>query len=127
MANVFISHRSADDLLAQRLAAEIGAAGHRVWLDDFEINIGDSITERISDGLAGANYLVLCYSSHGMSPWLNREWMSSLERQLSGKGIKILPVVLSGGKPPVILADIRYADLVGDWTKGVSELLRAIR
>jgi hypothetical protein len=41
--------------------------------------------------------------------------------------VKLLPVRLTGGKPPAILADIRYADLVADWTKGFAELTRAIR
>jgi hypothetical protein len=53
--------------------------------------------------------------------------MSSLARQLSGQSIKVLPVVLTGGQLPAILADIKHADLVEDWAKGISELLRAIK
>lgn len=40
---------------------------------------------------------------------------------------KLLPVRLTGGDPPAILADIKYADLVTSWTRGVADLLRAIR
>lgn len=127
MSNVFISHRKQDADLAKRLAQEIANAGHQVWLDEWEIGIGDSIVERIDQGLAGAAYLVLCYSAAGMSPWVDREWMSTLHRQLSGHAVKVLPVLLSGsGQPPAILADIKYANLVADWDKGVAELLRAI-
>jgi hypothetical protein len=50
-----------------------------------------------------------------------------LARQLSGYGVKVLPVRLSGGMPPAILADIKYADLVKDWSRGITELLRAMR
>lgn len=127
MANVFLSHRKADAAEAERLAQELKAAGHQVWFDEWEINIGDSIVERINQGLEGATYLVLCYSSSGMSGWVNREWMSALARQLEGKGVKILPVLLTGGKAPAILADIKHAELVDDWDKGVQALLRAIR
>src|SRR4051812_14840792 len=128
MANVFISHRKADDAEAERLADEVRRAGHDVWLDVWEIGIGDSIVSRMNEGLTGAAYLVLCYSSSGvLAPWIGSEWMSSLARQLSGHGIKILPVRLTGGDPPAILADIRYADLVADWSTGVRELLNAIR
>lgn len=127
MPNVFISHRKTDAQLAEQLAAEVRDVGHEVWFDEWKINLGDSIVERIDQGLEGSNYLVLCYSSSGMSDWVNREWMSALARQLSGHGVKVLPLLLTGGKPPAILADIKYADLTQDWSKGVSELLRAIR
>jgi hypothetical protein len=128
MANVFISHRGADVEEAEKLAAEIRSHGHKVWLDEWEIDIGDSLVEKIDSGLAGATYLVLCYSSSGVSaPWVSREWQSFLAKQLNGHGVKILPVLLTGGRPPAILEDIRYADLVKDWNRGMIELLRAIR
>ena len=128
MANVFISHRGSDTQEAERLAGEIRAAGHQVWLDEWNIGLGDSIVERMDEGLAGATYVVVCYSASGVtSPWMGREWMAALARQLNGYGVKLLPVRLTGGDPPAILADIKYADLVKDWSKGLSELLRAIK
>lgn len=128
MANLFISHRKNDDLEAKRLANELRSANHQVWLDEWNIMLGDSIIERMNEGLEGATYVIVCYSSSGVtSPWMSREWMSALTRQLNGCNIKILPVLLTGGSPPAILADLKYADLVKDWNKGVSELLRAIK
>ncbi len=127
MAHVFISHRKTDAELAEKLGTEIRNAGHEVWFDEWKIDVGDSIVERVNEGLERLNYLVLCYSASEMSPWVNQEWMSVLARQLSGHGVKILPVLLSGGKPPAILADIKYADLTKDWSKGLSDLLRAIK
>lgn len=128
MANVFISHRGGDAPVAERLAEQIRSAGHQVWFDEWEVNIGDSIVGRMNEGLGGSAYLVLCYSSEGvMAPWIGREWMSALARQMDGHDVKILPALLTGGSPPAILADIKYADLVADWERGVKQLLRAIR
>lgn len=128
MAKVFISHRKADDVEAERLSTELQNAGHQVWLDEWVINVGDSIVGRMNEGLEEAAYVVLCYSSSGVtSPWISQEWMASLARQLNGCNIKILPVRLTGGDPPAILAGTKYADLVADWAKGVRDLLRAIR
>jgi hypothetical protein len=128
MANVFISHRRSDSAAAEKLAERIKSSGHQVWFDEWEINIGDSIVGRMNEGLEGAAYLVLGYSSDGvMAPWISREWLSALARQLDGHHVKILPVLLTGGLPPAILADIKYADLVGDWETGMKQLLRAIR
>lgn len=128
MANVFISHRGSDTAEAERIATAIRAAGHEVRLDEWELVIGDSVVEWMERGLAGATYVVVCYSDQGVTvPWMGREWMSALARQLNGHGVKLLPVRLTGGEPPALLADIKYADLVKDWPGGVAQLLKAIR
>ena len=125
---VFISHRGEDAILAKKLAEEVRRAGFEVWLDEWNIRMGDSIVKRINSGLEDVRYLILCYSESGvLSPWMSREWMSALARQLNGHGINVLPVRLSGGSAPAIMADIRYADLVRDWSRGVKDLLRAMR
>lgn len=126
MANVFISHRGTDTVLAEKLAADIQAAGHKVWLDTWEITIGDQIVERMNQGLTGSAYLILCYSVSGMAPWMNIEWTSALARQLNGDGVKILPARLSGTDAPAILAGTKYADLIKNWSQGVTGLLKAI-
>jgi hypothetical protein len=127
VANVFISHRGTDSQDAERLAQELRARGHDVWLDVWKIDIGDSIVEKINEGLMDASHVILCYSAAGtLAPWMGREWMSTLARQLNGVIVRLLPVRLTGGEPPAILADIKYADLVADWTTGVDTLCRRI-
>ena len=128
MANVFISHRKSDDSLAEKLAEEVRRDGHQVWFDEWEISVGDSILGRMNEGLEGAAFVVLCYSASGVaSPYILREWLPTLDRQLRGHPVKILPVILTGDIPPAILADIKPADLSRDWDEGVRQLLRAIR
>jgi hypothetical protein len=128
MVNVFISHRGSDLAPTERLAKDIERAGHTVWLDEWVIDVGDSIVRRIDEGLSGAAYLVLCYSDAGvMSPWIGREWMSALHRQLEGHDVRILPAMLTGDEAPAILADIRAADLRTDWDAGLARLLKSIR
>ncbi len=128
MAKVFISHRTADMGLATRLANEIKAVGHDVWHDEWEVELGDSILGKMGRGIRDAKYLVLCYSTLGVdAPWTAEEWESFRTRQLNGQDVKLLPVKLSGGDPPAILAHLKYADLVRDWTGGVAQLLRALR
>ncbi|MFF2392277.1 toll/interleukin-1 receptor domain-containing protein [Nocardia sp. NPDC058114] len=128
MSNVFVSHRGADSVAAERLANDLRDRGHTVWLDVWMIGVGDSIVAKINEGLAGTTYLVLGYSAAGsVSPWMSQEWMSALARQLDGADIKVLPVRLTGGEPPAILAGIKYADLVADWTAGIDALCAAMR
>jgi hypothetical protein len=127
MAVVFISYRTADAKKASRLAEEIRSRGHEVWIDQTRIGLGDSIVGRMEEGLADAAYLVVCFSSVGIkSPWMSREWMSGLARQLQGARVKLLPVKFKDGEPPAILADIKYADLAQDWDQGVDQLCNSI-
>lgn len=128
MPNVFVSHRGADAAEASRLADGLREAGHEVWLDEWATDIGDSIIGQMNDGLEGSAYLVLCYSDAGvMAPFISREWMSALARQLQGRNVRVLPVMLTGDEIPAILADIRAADLRADWDKGLELLLRSIK
>jgi hypothetical protein len=127
MANVFISHRGADAVVAEKLAVDVRTAGHKVWLDTWEVNVGDQIVDKMNEGLQGTTYLVVCYSSSGMAPWMNIEWMAALARQLNGEGVKVLPVRLTGKDAPAILAGTKYADLIKDWKQGVADLLKAIK
>lgn len=123
MAGVFVSYRSVDRATAERLAVTLRDRGHEVWIDTWNIGVGDSVIGQINDGLSDLRYLILCYSDAGvMSPWMSREWMSTLARQLEGARVRLLPVRLTGGAPPAILADIKYADLVADWTGGIDAL-----
>lgn len=128
MPKVFISHRIIDKKEAEALALALENAGHSVWIDVWAINIGDSIVKEINEGLTKSNYFVLCYSDSGIdSPWMSREWMSTLGRQLNSHDVKILPAVLTGGEPPAILADIKYVNLAADWVGGLALLLKSIK
>jgi TIR domain len=128
MARVFVSHRGCDLQTATTIAQTLSARGHTVWLDQWEIGVGDSIVQRMNQGLEGSAYLILCYSTEGvLTPWISREWMSALARQMTGANVKVLPVLVSGGNGPAILADIKYANLGANWQRGIEELLRAIQ
>ena len=127
MAGVFVSYRASDEVPAEQLATELRARGHQVRFDLWDMKVGDSVVGLLNDGLFACTHLVLCFSAKGWSGrWMNREWMSALARQLEGAGVKVLPVRLTGGDPPAILADIKYADLVRDWDVGVGELCAAL-
>jgi hypothetical protein len=128
MAKVFISHRGADTQEAEKLAQRLrGEGGHEVRFDAWDLEIGDSIVGWMEGALAASRFVVVCYSSHGVdAPWMSREWQSALAQQLNGAGIVILPVWLTGRDGPVLLADVKAADWMGDADAAVKALCRAI-
>jgi len=124
---VFICHASEDRPFVDRLCCLLNEANVPVWYDRREIRVGDSIVQRISDGLGEASHLaiVLSRASTG-KPWVMKEISAGLMRQLSDASIRVLPIVIDTCTIPHILADIRYANCRVDLTVGVGELLEAI-
>jgi len=126
-ARVFVCHASEDKPFARVLAAELRNDGAAIWLDELEIRVGDSIVQKVSEGLQGASHLVIILSRHSVSkPWVAKELSYSLMRQLSDRSISILPVRLDDSQIPALLSDVKYADCRDDFSKGVRELRLAI-
>lgn len=50
----FLSHSSKDKTLAHRLATDIKISGIDVWFDEWEIEIGQSISQKVQLGLKEA-------------------------------------------------------------------------
>jgi hypothetical protein len=52
----FLSHTSLDKPFIRQLAADLTANGISVWLDEQRIRVGESIPEKIAQGLAGSDF-----------------------------------------------------------------------
>lgn len=94
---VFIAHSSRDHdfvlPLAERLNKDLKGAD--IWIDDWELQVGDSIVYKINEGLETSSFLIIVFSEHSLrSDWVSRELNSTLMRQLTIKDIKILPIHL---------------------------------
>jgi len=74
LSNVFLSHSHSDKPFARRLAKELEAAGHGVWIDEAEIDIGDSLIEKIRNGIDQVDYVAAILSRASIdSAWVTRE------------------------------------------------------
>ena len=124
---VFICHASEDkpfvDLLAKALDEQV--VGH--WYDKREIKVGDSIVEKINDGLSDATHLIVVLSAASVKkPWVKREMSASLMRQLGDRSIKLLPILREDCVIPPLLADIKYADFRADFDCGFANLIDSL-
>lgn len=69
--DVFLSHASEDkQSVALPLTEALRRAGVRVWLDKFQIEIGDSLRQKIDEGLANSRFGVVILSE----VFLNKHW-----------------------------------------------------
>lgn len=91
--DVFISHASEDKIdFVKPLADHLLSMGITVWYDDYSLNIGDSLIEKIEEGLSGCTFGVVVLSKYFFQKkWLRRE-LNALSTIEIDRGKTILPL-----------------------------------
>jgi hypothetical protein len=124
----FISHSSKDKKFVRQLAADLVANGVKVWLDEQRIRVGESIPEKIAQGLAESDFFLLVVSENSISsPWVLKELNGALVREIERRNVTVLPVKIDDAKLPESIVDKKYADFSGSYGTGLDELLTAIK
>ncbi len=112
--DVFLSHSSADKAVVRELAERLRGDGVRVWFDEWEIKLGDSIMSKIESALDLSRVLVLCMSKNAFgSDWAELESQTFRFRDPLNKQRRFIPVRLDDAKLPGSLAQFLYADWQG--------------
>lgn len=115
MSSIFLSHSSVDKPFVRKLAADIRRNGFYAWVDEAEIKLGDSLIEKIEDGIENTDYLGVIISSNSVkSEWVKREVRIALNQEINGKRIKVLPILLEKVEIPPFLKDKKYADFTSE-------------
>lgn len=91
--DVFISHASEDkEEVVRPLAIELQKKGLRVWYDEFELKIGDSLRRKIDKGLANSRFGVVVLSRQFINKgWTNYEFDGIITKSISNQQI-VLPI-----------------------------------
>jgi hypothetical protein len=114
--DIFISHAAEDKAtVARPLAAALKRAGARVWLDEQELTVGDSLSEKIDEGLAQSRFGAVILSPAFLAKhWPKKELAGLRAREEDGQKV-ILPVWHNVDKTTIrqfspILADVLAAN-----------------
>lgn len=106
----FISYFSGDKEFVRSLSHDLELREIEVWHDVSEIEIGDSISEKIQEGLARSYSFVIVLSPEALSrPWVKKELNAAHALNAAGE-FKILPVLHKECVIPPLLADYKFAD-----------------
>lgn len=91
--DVFISHASEDkDTVVRPLANALLQRGLKVWYDEFELKIGDSLRRKIDKGLANSRFgIVVLSRSFIRKGWTNYELDGIISKAVSGEQV-MLPI-----------------------------------
>jgi TIR domain len=126
-AQVFICHASEDKPFVRVLARDLKAHGVPVWFDEWVLQVGDSLTEKIQEGIQRSGWLLVILSKSSVrSRWVRRELSSGLALELEKKGVYVLPVLKESCKIPLFLKDKLYADFRKPYRDGLELLLRRL-
>lgn len=128
--SAFISHASEDkDRFVTEFATKLRANGINAWVDEWEIAAGQSLVGRIFDqGIKDADVFIIVLSSFSIEkPWVVKELNAAVIQNID-RGCHLIPVVLDGVEPPVVLKDhlwVPIADL-GQYDAELQKIVRAI-
>jgi hypothetical protein len=125
---VFISHASEDkEAVARPLANHLAALGVRVWLDESELRLGDSLRAAIDAGLSQSRYGVVILSPNFFAKnWTKAELDGLFAKEAEGNKA-ILPIWHNvshdqvRGQSPILAG--RFAI---DTNKGLANVAKAI-
>jgi hypothetical protein len=124
----FLSHSSKDKHFVRKLAADLVANGVKVWLDEQRILVGDSLPEKIAQGLAESDFFLIILSEYSVnSEWVKKELSIALVREIERRKVTVLPIKLDSAKIPASIGDKKYADFTGSYNAGLKDLLASIK
>lgn len=127
---VFISYSHDDKEFAIELERALHVNNVNVWIDSKEILAGDSLIQRISEGINASRYICAVLSSNSVnSKWVKQELDIAMNYQIEQETVTVLPLVIEKGiELPVFLQGKRYIDFSSSslFEAGIDEILRRI-
>lgn len=111
--DVFISHASEDkNEIVRPLALALQNKELKVWYDEFELKIGDSLRQKIDKGLANSRFGIVVLSKNFIKKgWTNYELDGIITKSINGQQV-VLPIWHEITKQEVIDYSPSLADKV---------------
>jgi len=124
---VFISHSHQDKDFVDKLATHLIKHNAHVWVDRWEIKVGESILNRVQNEIQGASAVLFVLSNASVqSEWCKKELSAGLIRELEEKAIIVLPVLLEKCAIPIFLKEKKYADFTESFDFGLKAIVDGI-
>src|SRR5258708_17012160 len=122
--NIFISHSSRDKAAALRLASALNFCAIDVWLDDWELEVGQSLTDEIAKAMDDSRFIaILITENYNKSVWTKTEYKKALSREQKEGRMVMLPLIVGKAEIPDFLEEKLYIDLRQDFFSGIAKLV----
>lgn len=130
MPSIFLSHNSKDKFFVRELAERLSKMGVKVWIDEAEIKVGDSLTEKIGKAIEEMDFVGVVLSQNSInSQWVQKELQIALQEEFRKKRVVVLPLLLEPVELPAFLKDKLYADFTTPekFKESFPKLLKALK
>ena len=129
MAKIFISYSSKDKEFVNKIAFDLLSGGLPIWLDSWEIELGDSLYQKIFTGLDSSSYVIVVVSkNYNKSIWTSKEFRSVLAKEDRENRKILIPILIDEFKDvPLEIADRLYTDFAIDYESKLLQLTRFFR
>jgi len=124
---IFISYSSFDAVIAKQISIDLELIGYKVWLDKWQLAVGDNIPLEISEGIGSSDFVAVLLSEKSVaSDWVNREWAAKYWSEISENKTKVLSILLEKCNIPTLLQGRIYADFTKSYSVGFCSLAQGL-
>jgi len=124
---IFISYSHKNKDFVDQLAMQLVARNVNIWLDRWELNIGDSLIDKVQEAVDGASALLVILSKASTeSEWCKKELSSGFLRELEEKRVVVMPVLLEDCDIPIFARGKLYADFRSNFDDGLHTIVEGI-
>src|SRR5690349_480565 len=108
MTTIFVSHSSRDNPQLVHLLEVLKASGATVWYDQWALSPGDSLRQRVHEGINECDYFIIALSRYALrSKWVSQELDAALIKDIERDSRSIIVVLLGGIHPTEIPLELR--------------------
>ncbi|UDM16064.1 toll/interleukin-1 receptor domain-containing protein [Vogesella sp. XCS3] len=124
---IFISYSHKDKEFVDKLTMQLVQRNVNVWLDRWELAVGDSIIDRVQEAVDGASALLVILSKASTgSEWCKKELSAGLLRELEERRVVVMPVMLEDCDVPVFARGKMFADFRTDFDDGLRSISEGV-
>jgi hypothetical protein len=127
---IFLSHSHSDKRFVRHLKEALHERGvEDIWVDEAEIMVGDSLIQKIEEGLKKTRYFGVVLSPQAVqSQWVKKELEAAMSKELKTGSVVVLPLLYQQCDLPPFLEGKLYADFTSptEFNESLEKLVRRL-
>ncbi len=125
--DIFISHSNKNKNEVLELSERLKRDGYKVWLDAWEILIGDDFPQKIVTGVKHSKFVAVWLTKDAVNSfWVNEEWTIKLIKSAQSRNPVIFPLKAEECEIPDLLLKRKYANFSKSFEHGYAQLISAL-
>jgi len=121
--DIFLSHSTRDKEFVQQLAEDLAFCEVDAWLDEWELQPGDSLHDVVGQALSASRFIgIVLGDNFNDSRWASDEMKQALARERRENRTVVIPLVAGSIPIPAFLEDKLYLDFRTDYFAGIARL-----